>query len=63
MYKIIKNLFKVLTPSQRKRFYILQILVIIMAFTQIIGVASIVPFMALVADMSQLQEDTIFAQA
>ena len=35
----------------------------LMAITQIAGVASIVPFMALVADMNQLNQDTIFAQA
>ena len=63
MFKIIKDLFRLLTPSQRKRFYVLQVLVLVMAFTQIVGVASIIPFMALVADMNQLQEDTIFAQA
>lgn len=63
MIKIIKDLFSVLTPSQRKRFYVLQILVMLMAITQIAGVASIVPFMALVADMNQLNQDTIFAQA
>ena len=34
----------------------------LMAITQIAGVASIVPFMALVADMNQLNQDTIFAQ-
>ena len=63
MIKIIRELFSVLTPSQRKRFYVLQILVMLMAITQIAGVASIVPFMALVADMNQLNQDTIFAQA
>ena len=62
MIKIIRDLFFVLTPSQRKRFYVLQILVMLMAITQIAGVASIVPFMALVADMNQLNQDTIFAQ-
>ena len=63
MIKIIKHLFKLLTPIQRKGFYALQALAIIMALTQVVGVASIVPFMALVGDMNQLQEDTIFAQA
>ena len=33
-----------------------------MAFAEIIGVVSIVPFMALVGDMSQLQQNTIIAQ-
>ena len=62
MFKLIKQLFILLTSSQRKRFYTLQILVALMAFIEIIGVASIIPFMALVGDMSQLQHDTIIAQ-
>lgn len=33
-----------------------------MSFVEIMGVASIIPFMVLVGDMSQLQEDTIIAQ-
>lgn len=62
MIKLIKQLFSLLTPSQRKRFYGLQVLVVLMAFAEIIGVASIIPFMALVGDMSLLQQDTIIAQ-
>jgi ABC-type multidrug transport system fused ATPase/permease subunit len=62
MFKLIKQLFNLLTPSQRKRFYVLQIMVVMMAFVEILSVASIVPFMALVGDMRQLQQDTIIAQ-
>ena len=62
MFKIIKELFNLLTPSQRKRFYVLQIFVAIMAVVEIFGVASMIPFMAVVGDMSQLQEDTPIAQ-
>ena len=62
MYKLIGNLFNLLSPYQRKRFYILQILVILMTIVEIIGVASIIPFMALVGDMTQLQQDTFFAK-
>lgn len=62
MSKLIKQLFILLTPIQLKRFYVLQILVVIMAFMEIVGVASIIPFMALVGDASQLQQDTIIAQ-
>jgi ATP-binding cassette, subfamily B, bacterial PglK len=62
MFKLIKQLFTLLIPSQRKRFYVLQILVVLMAFAEILGVASIIPFMVLVGDMSQLQQDTIVAQ-
>jgi HlyD family secretion protein len=62
MIKITKQLFSLLTPNQRKRFYLLQFLVILMAFMEIIGVASIIPFMALVGDMTQLQQETFYAQ-
>lgn len=62
MFKLLKELFQLLTPSQRKRFYILQLLVVIMAFAEIVGVASIVPFMALVGDMSILEKENIISQ-
>jgi len=62
MFKLIKQLVALLTPIQRKQLYLLQILVVIMSFTEIIGVASIIPFMLLVGDMSQLQQDTMIAQ-
>jgi HlyD family secretion protein len=60
MFKIIKQLFTLLTSKQRKNFYYLQSLVIVTALMEIVGVASIVPFMALIGDISQLQEDSIF---
>tara|TARA_B100001093_G_scaffold520182_1_gene613400 strand:- start:1150 stop:2883 length:1734 start_codon:yes stop_codon:yes gene_type:complete len=40
----------------------LQILVVFMAIMEIVGVASIIPFMALVGNMNQLQEETLIAQ-
>ena len=62
MFKIVKNLFDLLSPNQRKRFYALQFLVIVTSFFEILGVASIIPFMALVGDMSQLEQNTFIAQ-
>lgn len=62
MIKTLKQLFNLLTKSQRKRFYILQFLVVIMSFSEIVSVASIIPFMTLVGDIKQLQQDTIIAQ-
>ena len=62
MFKIVKHLFNILNTSQRRHFYLLQVLVIVMSLTQIVGVASIIPFMALVSDLSQLQQDTIIAE-
>ena len=59
MLKIIKELFSLLTPRQRKRFYVLQAQVIIMAFAEVASIASIVPFMALVGDLSILEGDNL----
>ncbi len=62
MFKSIKELFRLLTPKQRRRFYKLQFLVVFMAFAEIVGVASIGPFMALVGDINLLSGDNILAQ-
>lgn len=62
MLKLIKELFHLLTPSQRRRFYLLQILVTIMAMAEVVGVASIAPFMALVGDISVLEGNNLLAR-
>ena len=62
MLKVIKRLFVLLTDKQLKQFYILQVLVVIMAFTELLGIASIAPFMALVGDISILETNSVFAQ-
>ncbi|MFI8622098.1 ABC transporter ATP-binding protein [Marinomonas sp. NPDC078689] len=62
MIKMLRELFQLLTPSQRKRFYILQVLVVAMAFSEIVGVASIAPFMALVGDMTILERENIISR-
>lgn len=63
MYKLIKELISLLTPKQRKNFFILQILVVVMSFTEILGVAAIGPFMALVGDSSIIESNNILAKA
>ena len=62
MFKLIRRLFSLLTKKQRKQYYALQLLVVLMAVMEIAGVASIIPFMALVGNMSQLKQDTLIAQ-
>lgn len=62
MLKIIHQLFSLLSPHQLRQFYILQFLVVIMAFTELVGIASIAPFMALVGDISLLEKEGIFAE-
>ncbi len=62
MLKVIKQLFSLLTDNQLKQFYTLQVLVVIMAFTELLGIASIAPFMALVGDISILEKEGLFAE-
>lgn len=62
MFKLVRNIFALLTPAQKRRFFYLQCLVVAMSVTEIFGVASIIPFMTLVGDMDQLKQDTIIAQ-
>lgn len=57
MLKALIELFQLLTPEQRKRFYSMQLLVVLMAFMELIGIASIGPFMALVADTNLLENN------
>lgn len=62
MLSVIKELFSLLSDKQRKHFYILQFLVIVMAFTELLGIASIAPFMALVGDPNLLQQEGIYSK-
>jgi ABC-type multidrug transport system fused ATPase/permease subunit len=62
MYKLIRELFSLLTPRQRARLLRLQILVVIMSITEIAGIVSIAPFMAIVSDMSRLEGTGKLAQ-
>ena len=61
MLKIITELFSLLTSSQRKRFYLLQVLIIFVTFTEIASIVSIAPFMALIGDISILERDNFLA--
>lgn len=57
MFKMIRQLFSLLDKNQVRQFCILQILVVIMAFAEVLGIASIAPFMALVGDISILERE------
>lgn len=62
MFKQLQELFFLLTSEQRKRFYWQQILVLFMAFAEVVGIASIGPFMALVGDISLIEKNAFFNQ-
>ncbi|MBO1922996.1 ABC transporter ATP-binding protein [Thiomicrorhabdus sp. 6S3-12] len=62
MIKLIKELFSLLTPGQRRRFYVLQILVVLMAIFELVGIASIAPFMAIVSDPAVIESNHFLNQ-
>ncbi|MDM7858939.1 ABC transporter ATP-binding protein [Thiopseudomonas acetoxidans] len=62
MFNTLKELFQLLTPTQRRKFYVLQILVVLMAIMELVGIASIGPFMALVADINLIETNSLYKQ-
>jgi len=54
MFSIIKDLYRVLTTAQKLSLFRLQFLVILMAFAEVVGVASIGPFLSLAGESNQL---------
>ncbi len=61
MFNLILKLFAVITPSQKKRFFALQILLVLMALLEILSVASFIPFMTLVGDIDSLRDNMILS--
>jgi len=62
MLPLIRELFSLLSPVQRRQFYILQVLVVLMSFAEIAGVASIGFFMALIGNPELLYQDTFLGE-
>ena len=61
MTKLLSDLYSVLTNQQRLKLFRLQFLVILMAFAEVIGVASIGPFLSLASNTKQLNDDNYFS--
>ncbi len=55
----LKNLLSLLSPSERKNAYLLVIMIIIMAILDMIGVASILPFIAVLTNDSLVEQNII----
>ncbi len=55
MLTLIKDVFGLLTSSQKKRFFYLQFFVVLMSFAEVASVASIGPFMALIANINSIE--------
>jgi ABC-type multidrug transport system fused ATPase/permease subunit len=56
---ILKKLLLLLTPHERKHLGLLLIMIIIMAFLDMIGIASILPFMAVLANPTLIETNSI----
>jgi ATP-binding cassette, subfamily B, bacterial PglK len=61
MFKTIHEIFVLFSPSQRKQFWVLQILVLFMAIFELISVASIAPFIALASDIEIVNRNSFLA--
>ena len=57
--KIIKKLLYLLTPHERNRMVLLIIMMLLMALLDMIGVASIMPFIAVLSNPGIIQENSI----
>jgi ATP-binding cassette, subfamily B, bacterial PglK len=62
MIKSIKEFFLLLAYEQRKKIYKLQILIVLMTLLELVGIASIIPFMSLLGDINVLQEEGVLSK-
>lgn len=62
MQKKLRVLFSLLSSQQRKDLVLLQLLVILSAFAELVSVLSIGPFMALVSDIDNMNENRRLVQ-
>jgi ATP-binding cassette, subfamily B, bacterial PglK len=61
MLQIYKMLLSLFTPREKKIFYIVMVGAIISAVIETVGVASILPFLAILSDPSSIQDNNILS--
>lgn len=59
MIKLVRELIALMSPEQRKTFLFLQFFVVLMAIAEVVGIASIGPFMALVGNIDLVQTNAV----
>ena len=59
MLETYRKLLGLLTPSERRRFFLVLGIVLVMGFVEMIGVASIVPFMLVLADPTSIERHAL----
>lgn len=63
MLQVYRSLLALLTPPERRRFYLLVVLVMVMGLVQMVSVAAIVPFLAVLADPEVIERNARLAWA
>lgn len=63
MFKLSTNILGILDPIQKRKVLLLQILILIMTCFELIGLASIVPFMTIVGNPDAIGSNTFLSQA
>ena len=61
MFSKIKNLFLYLNKKQKNKFIILQVIVILNSFLEILGVVSIIPFMSVISNKDVIFENDMLS--
>jgi ABC-type multidrug transport system fused ATPase/permease subunit len=59
MISIYRQLFDLLDPGERRQFYMLLVLVILMALIDLVGVAVVFPFLAVASDPSRIHTNAV----
>jgi ABC-type multidrug transport system fused ATPase/permease subunit len=62
VYKLIIDVYRVFSKEQRKKLLWLQLFIIMTAFSEIISLVAIAPFMALVSDLTLIDTHTFFSK-
>ncbi len=60
---MLKRLLALLTPPERKRAGVLMGMILVMAFLDMLGVASILPFIAVLANPELVQNNAVLSTA
>ncbi len=61
--KVLRQFLELLTPRERRQVWLLLPLVVLMAFAEVIGIASVVPFLELTTDREAARNNAVLAFA
>lgn len=62
MFRTYSKVLSLFTPKERRGFYVLMFLMVLVAFAEIVGISSVLVFLNILADPAQITESTPFKQ-